>query len=432
MNVVIIANAWQAGRDNPTSKHRIAVELARRGHRVLWIEGAGMRAPSLGSGADRGRIFRRLSNASRGAQKIVNSEQWAVNSGEKDEGLRSEICVQRAKLLHRSITPTSQRSIGSIWVLSPPLIPLPRFDWVRRVNGWLCARAAQRHARRLGMSDPVLINYVPILGYAMRSWHRAGRMQVTDNCLTVYHCVDRWDAFRMYDARVMAAMDRLCCEQADLVIASSQVLHERCSALNRETHLVTHGVDYEHFASALLSGIASPTDLPPPPRVVFIGLLSEWVDQDLLVTMARELPRINLILIGRADVPVTRLAAESNIHMLGPRSFASLPGYLAGATAGIIPFLVNDLTRAVNPIKLREMLAAGCPVVSTALPEAAVFEGRGVDVTQNAADFIRKVSARVAHSATREERLAISAGMAGETWRAKVDRILELMAAVSG
>ena len=54
MDFVIVANAWGAGLDNPTSKHQIALELARQGHRVLWVEGAGMRSPSLGSGADRG------------------------------------------------------------------------------------------------------------------------------------------------------------------------------------------------------------------------------------------------------------------------------------------------------------------------------------------------------------------------------------------
>src|SRR3982751_1040426 len=60
MDFVIIANDWAAGIDNPTSKHRIAIELARRGHRVLWLEGTGMRQPAIRSGTDRKRISKKL------------------------------------------------------------------------------------------------------------------------------------------------------------------------------------------------------------------------------------------------------------------------------------------------------------------------------------------------------------------------------------
>ena len=80
MDFFIIANAWSAGKDNPTSKHRIALELVRQGHRVLWIEGSGMRAPSVGSAHDRLRMVRKVSAAFRGAREEVQSPKSKVQS----------------------------------------------------------------------------------------------------------------------------------------------------------------------------------------------------------------------------------------------------------------------------------------------------------------------------------------------------------------
>jgi glycosyltransferase involved in cell wall biosynthesis len=515
MGLVIIANDWAAGEKNPTSKHRIALELVRLGHRVLWIEGSGMRTPSFGSGSDRGRIVAKLARAWRGA-------------------VRSEVGGQRSERagLTSDFGP-SMPDLGSIWVLSPLFIPLPRYAWIRRANGWICRTSARRWSRRLAFDSPVVINYVPVLADALRGWR--GRK--------VYHCVDRWDAFAMYDRDVMARADEECCRRADVVIASSSDLAERCRRFNANVHLVTHGVDHDHFARAL-TGLARPADLPPGPVVGFFGLISEWVDQDLLIKLAQSLAeggrragtdednqelrkrrtgdrqsetashtqpcpppnvggvlrtpisgqgnaqqRLNheehegsevggreieasVVLIGAADVDVTRLKACANIHLLGPRPFADLPSYVAHFSAGIIPFAVNGLTRAVNPIKLREMLSAGCPVVSTALPEveryAAVEDGRGecrgvgvsgcrgeedggergssttkctkdtkadvrggwprsVRIGRSHDEFIEQVRAVLCRPPEQAARREISERMAGETWEAKVEEMLGSM-----
>src|SRR5437764_8548660 len=183
MDFVIIANDWAAGIDNPTSKHRIAVELARRGHRVLWLEGAGMRQPAISSGSDRKRIFKKLKGIVRRPQPAMESAGWK----------------------------------GKIWVLTPPALPLPHLEWARKLNGRLYRTAAAFWLRRLGLQKPTLINYVPILADAMPAWPWE----------RIYHCVDRWDAFGTYDSRLMADMDARCCRYAGKVIASSEDLAQR-------------------------------------------------------------------------------------------------------------------------------------------------------------------------------------------------------------
>jgi len=379
MDFVIIANAWAAAQDNPTSKHQIALELLRQGHRVLWVEGAGMRSPNLGSGADRGRIVRKIGAASRGARRDAEA---------------------------------------SPWVLSPLLIPLPALAWARKLNAAIYRRSARKWSRRLSFVDPVMINYVPVLAGVMQPW--PGRV--------VYHCVDRWDQFEMYDTRLMQEMDAACRGYADVVIASSKDLYIHCQSDHTNVHLINHGVSYEHFARALEPGDGPGHFAHHGKRVIgFFGLLSEWVDQALLIALARACDDAELVLIGSADVDVSALHAEPNITILGPRPFTDLPEYVAHFDVGIIPFVVNELTRAVNPIKLREMLAAGCPVVSTDLPEVERYG----TVTDGAAqiacshdDFITAVRRLLGETPDRE---AISETMKDETWRSKVDELIAVI-----
>ncbi len=440
MDFVIIGNSWDAVRDNPTSKHQVALELVRQGHRVLWVSGAGMRTPSIGSRSDRSRALTKIRNARAGISQVQDN----------------------------------------IWHIAPLILPFPQSGTARRINERIYLLSIRRAMRRNGFRDAVLINFLPTIPGVIRGWQG----------VSVYYCVDRWESFTNYDTDVMRQLDKECSSSANLVITSSAELYDRAIGLNSNTHLISHGVDHKHFEQALSAGppdpsnaecarlqryaqhcgqglrnaegepeeaqartltedprdepgarredreagnaeragnpkseirnpksIAErgagrdrPTDLPDGKIIGFFGLISEWVDQDLIVRIANEVSGVrcqvsgeagkqeteekreeedatfgkksnrprpsssntesaSVVIIGRADVDVSRLEREPNICRLGPKSFAELPAYVAHFDVGIIPFVVNDLTRAVNPIKLREMLAAGVPVVSTALPE---------------------------------------------------------------
>jgi glycosyltransferase involved in cell wall biosynthesis len=259
----------------------------------------------------------------------------------------------------------------------------------------------------------------------MRSWHG----------VKVYHCVDRWDAFDVYDSTLMSELDAACCRRADLVVASAGDLYDRCRQKATNVHLVMHGVDLGNFAAAL-DEQERPDDLPQGSVVGFFGLLSEWLDQSLVLSAAQNVPDTQFVLIGDADVDVSALQGKPNIHMLGARRFVDLPRYIAHFNVGIIPFVVNELTRAVNPVKLREMMAAGCPVVSTALPEVERYvhtcdtadrRRSGVTVAFDEAAFIDALRDWVQAPATDEERQTISSNVSSETWDAKSQEILDLI-----
>lgn len=387
MDIIIIANAWSASGKNPTGKHQIALTLAEKGHRVLWIEGAGMRRPSASSSADRSRIFSKLKSAARGFRRVQ----------------------------------------PGIWHIAPLIIPLPGNSLVRRVNALIYVATGLAGALLIGFRKPVLINFIPVVPLAERLWPWK----------KVYFCVDRWDQFDMYDGALMAHVDEACCRLADTVLTTSNDLQDRCASINRSTFYIGHGVDWDHFSRAVQTehNLSRPSDLPTGHLVGFFGLLSEWVDQSLLSALAKALNNAtgsgsaSVVIIGNADVDIQSLKAEPNIHILGPKRYSELPRYAAFFDVAIIPFVINPLTIAVNPIKLREMLAAGCPVVSTALPEVAFVAQHNAftDVADSPEAFVEAVRERLNRGCSPDERRQISDSVKNETWSTKVDRILDII-----
>ncbi len=387
MDFVMLANSWSAAIANPTSKHHLAGALAASGHRVLWIEGAGMRRPSVFSTRDWRRGLRRLTYAAFGARPAA--------------------------------------AVSSLWIVSPFIVPLPRISAIR----WLNARLVMAHTRgvmvKLGFSEPTLINYVPTFHDVLGGW----RSLAGPRGLAVYHCVDRWDAFGRYDSQIMAKCDSLCCAAADFVVASSRDLEDRCRRHSQDVRYLPHGVKHGHFAGPLRRAAAGasvppPGDMPGGPVVGFIGLISEWVDQNLILRVANENPAATVALIGDADVDTRRLKGARNVMLLGPRLFNVIPEYVARFSVGIIPFVVNELTRAVNPIKLYELLAAGCPVVSTAIPEVV---RSGVAIAKDSDQFVAFVRRALEKPLSLEEKLALSRSVEDCTWERRTAELLMMI-----
>ena len=157
-----------------------------------------------------------------------------------------------------------------------------------------------------------------------------------------------------------------------------------------------HGVDYEHFSKAVSHHLPAPADIAdiPHPRLGFFGLIRDWVDLDLLADVARRRPDWHLVLIGDSTIDLSPYQCLANMHFLGRKPYAELPAYCKEFDAGLVPFKINELTKAVNPIKLREYLAAGLPVVSTPLPEVKAC-GPWVRIAADAEEFVGAVEAEL-------------------------------------
>ena len=370
-NIVCFAKDWD---DDPTSNTHV-MRLLARDNRVLWLNSIGMRRPSVGSARDIRRIFRRLVDFRRGAREAA----------------------------------------PNLWVASPPVIPLPHSPLATRMNRALLRSTVGRLRRQLGMQAFQLWTFLPNVA----AYTDLGQS------LLVYYCVDNWLHMGGADGdgQGLDALERELCRRADLVFATSRSLVESKRRLNPETHLASHGVDHAHFATALdPHGPAAPelADVTGPVLGV-IGLIDGRVDVDLLGHVADRHPEWTIAVVGSVVIDPAPLLRRANVRLLGRQPYARLPAFCRRFSVGLVPFAVNEYTRAINPIKLREYLSAGLPVVATALPEVEAWAPLAA-AARDRDDFVRLVEAALGDDAPgrRAER---SGAMRAETWEEKVAAI---------
>lgn len=169
---------------------------------------------------------------------------------------------------------------------------------------------------------------------------------------------------------------QLLLEQADLVITSSHTLQARLRQQRPDAVLVLNGVDLAHFTR---DGLQVPKSLTRigSPIIGYHGALAEWVDFELLMEVARLRRDYRFALVG----PVSShdrfeaLQAEPNVHYFGSQLYEDVPRFVAGFDVGIMPFIVDKMTKGVRPLKVLECLAMGVPVVAVPLPELHDWPG---------------------------------------------------------
>jgi polysaccharide pyruvyl transferase CsaB len=182
-------------------------------------------------------------------------------------------------------------------------------------------------------------------------------------------------------------------EDADLVAASARTLLAKIRNTRPDAVLCPNGVDYRFFAD--VGSGDPPADIAPligRPIIGYYGAIAEWLDFSLIARAASELAEYEFIFIGPlyADSVSSRLEVfeRPNVHWLGPKPYQELPAYLHAFDVATIPFLVNEVTHAVSPVKLFEYMAGGCPVVTPDLHECASmkpYSSRNFSISQGTA-----------------------------------------------
>lgn len=186
--------------------------------------------------------------------------------------------------------------------------------------------------------------------------------------LVVYDCMDELSGFRGAPPELVER-ERQLFARADLVFTGGHSLYEAKRKLHPAVFAFPSSVESAHFAQARAEQ-SDPTDQASiaRPRLGFFGVLDERMDLGLLVRLAEERPNYQIVLIG----PVVKISEASlprgaNIHYLGAKQYRDLPQYIAGWDVAIMPFALNEATRFISPTKTLEYLAAGKPIVSTAI-----------------------------------------------------------------
>lgn len=209
----------------------------------------------------------------------------------------------------------------------------------------------------------------------------------------VYDCMDELSAFKNAP-RELVQMERLLMQRADVVFTGGQSIYEAKRRLHKSIHPFPSSIDVAHFHKARRN-MADPADQASilHPRVGFAGVIDERLDVKLLADAAARMPDIQFVMIGPVvKIDPADLPRRPNIHWLGSKSYAELPAYMAHWDAGWMPFALNEATRYISPTKTPEFLAAGLPVVSTAIVDVVRSYGaRGLVQIADADDIEDKL-----------------------------------------
>ena len=352
----------------PTSKHHVMHLLAER-NTVLWVNYHASRAPSA-TASDLQHALRKLGHVAGG-------------------------------LIHPR---------ENLFVLTPLVLPLPGRTWAKALNLRLLVWQVRRALSRVRNGPVQVWSFAPDISYLLDHF---------DAEKVVYYCVDDFASFSGYDAEQVRRDEADLCRRADLVVTTSKALQDAKAPLNPNTILVPHGVDYAHFSRAVKEDLPVPEDMKtiPHPILGFFGLIRDWVDLDLLTEVCRLRPDWHIVLLGDSTVDLGPYRGIPNMHFLGRRPYEQLPAYCKAFDVGLIPFKINELTRSVNPIKLREYLAAGLPVISTPLPEASRGVG-AITIIEDAPGAVSAIETLLPKAP--ERRRTTSEAVQGEGWATRL------------
>lgn len=368
-DLVVFGEDWGG---HPSSTQHLVDRLAAT-HKVVWVNSIGLRRPRLRA-RDIRRAWRKLT-------------RWAKGS-----------------------RPTEQ---GGLSVVEPMAVPLPGNPAARAINRHLLAARVNKAMRESGISRPILWLSLPTAIDALdRVEHRAA----------IYYCGDDFGALAGVDHEAVVKLEAELVERADLILAASPALAAKFPPA--KVHLVSHGVDAKAFAAPA----ARPCDLPSEgPVAGFYGSISEWLDLELLAATARRLPHWRFVLIGPLSRDLGPVQGLPNLTHLGVKAHAELPAYVQNWTVSLLPFCDTAQIRACNPLKLREYLAAGTPVVSTEFPALDGYRDL-VRVATAPEDFARALEAARSEGKTfskaRQQRVA------SETWEARAAQVSALLNAL--
>src|SRR5262249_50479310 len=226
------------------SHQEVMSRMAAQGHRVLFVENTGVRAPNLN---DLGRLWHRIRNWWRGTK-----------------GFREER--------------------PNLFVFSPLLLPGPYLRLSRWINRFLLIRALQRWMRAISFYRPIAWTFLP-------TPLARDLISALDPQLTIYYCVDDLASSSAAAKKILPSEERLFAE-ADLVFVPSERLRQRAARFSDRVHLFPSGVDFELFEAARRRSSEPPLDVRDVRRPVvgYVGGLHQWVDQDLVAAVAGEMP----------------------------------------------------------------------------------------------------------------------------------------------
>ncbi len=304
---------------------------------------------------------------------------------------------------------------------NPKMWPGFHRPWCRRLNAHLLARCLQASCPPL--EDAVVLSTLPIVAdligvVAVRRW--------------VYYCVDDLSSWPGLDGDLLCEMEQLLVERADRLVAAGENLASRLRSRGREPTVITHGVHMSQWACPPAAGAICPRGWSetPRPRVLFWGLLDRRLDIAWLAALGQALPEGSLVLVGPVQNPDPALSRVPRVYQPGRFTVEELSWAAARSDVLIMPYADLPVTRAMQPLKLKEYLATGKPVVVRRLPAVVEWEDC-LDAVETAEAFVQRVLERLRSGIPAEQRSA-RRRLVAEDWASKAESMARVLFEAEG
>ena len=270
--------------------------------------------------------------------------------------------IQKAIRKAKSIFTGLKKTDAGFWVYSPFSLPVHHISWARGLNQTILRHQIRRVTNKLGLHHPVVWVACPA------ACDIAIRMRKSK---LVYQRTDRFEEYPNVDGSIIKEYDRRLKMSADLTVFVSHTLYEQEQSQCRRAFFLDHGVDYDMFAGAE-QDLQKPEDIASiaGPIVGFFGGIDDHTsDIGFMERVVDLLPEMSFVFVGRASSDCLRLMSKKNVRMLGQKPYERIPHYGKCFDVAIMPWRQNRWIEACNPIKLKEYLALGKPIVSTPFAE---------------------------------------------------------------
>ncbi|MBB5396775.1 glycosyltransferase [Mucilaginibacter sp. AK015] len=308
---------------------------------------------------------------------------------------------------------------GRVYVLFPPLVfPvnfLPSglvYNNLLKFNGWLLRRSIKKALKQLEMQHE-LINFTsfnPGMGVI------TGR---TFNEKTlIYHCYDEIKGAPSWLSKHGLRLEAAFMKMADAVIVTSKGLYESKKDFCKQCFIVKNAVKVDLFRKGF-------NHTPNHAKMVigYVGTVDDRSDYDLLQHLFTHMPHAEFVFVGRilSERGEAILKKYPNVKVEGPKAPEQLPAYLQAFSVGIIPFVKDNFTKGIYPMKINEYLAAGLPVVSTNFGDIADFSNL-IKITDDKETFLQYVLSEMTED-TPEKRQARLKTAESNTWHRRAEEI---------
>lgn len=258
----------------------------------------------------------------------------------------------------KSIFTGLKKSDAGFWVYSPVTLPLHHIAWARLFNEAILRHQVRYVVHKLGLKEPITWVACPAACDTAIKIKRSFLVYQRTDHFEEYPNVDQ-DIIRKYDQKLKAC--------ADLTLFVSSSLFERERWQCKNALFLDHGVDYDMFAMAEQDPY-KPKDIAdiPTPIVGFFGAIDDHTsDIPFVEKVVDLLAHVSFVFVGNASSDITGLNKRKNVWMLGQKPYEQIPHYGKCFDVAIMPWQQNRWIQVCNPIKLKEYLALGKPIVST-------------------------------------------------------------------